>query len=104
MVLLRMSTHKYGDQAAPFSYPNWKCSPLFFVRPAGEGSFPSPRCPLRKHPASTISINRRVYPLYATLLFSRESKAEFMTASVFGDIIYENWLFDMPKLFDIAAL
>ena len=81
---------------------------MFFVRPAGKGSFPSPRCPHHlvtpQAPRKPTSTYRRVYPLYATLLFSRESKAEFMTASVFGDIIYENWLFDMPKLFDIAAL
>lgn len=36
-----------------------------------------------------------------TLLFFQE---DFITPSTFGEILYENFLFDIPKIMDICAL
>ena len=34
----------------------------------------------------------------------KESSTNYITPEVFGDIIYENFLFDIPRLLDICAL
>ena len=34
----------------------------------------------------------------------RESKQDFMQPETFAGIIYENWLFDLPKMLDIVAI
>lgn len=34
----------------------------------------------------------------------RETKFEFMSKEFFGNLIYENFLFDIPRLMDISAL
>jgi activating signal cointegrator complex subunit 2 len=33
-----------------------------------------------------------------------ESPTDFIEASVFGDILYENFIFDIPRLMDICVL
>ena len=39
--------------------------------------------------------------LHSFALFLQE---DFITVSTFGDILYENFLFDIPKIMDICAL
>ena len=34
----------------------------------------------------------------------RESKQDFMQPETFAGIIYENWLFDVPKMLDIVSI
>jgi activating signal cointegrator complex subunit 2 len=47
---------------------------------------------------------RLVFMVLLRTATHRESKKEFMEGETFGGIIYENWLFDIPKLFDIVAV
>lgn len=53
-------------------------------------------------------LERDIYRLvFMTLLRSathRESKQDFMQPETFAGIIYENWLFDIPKMLDIVAI
>lgn len=41
---------------------------------------------------------------YATLTSSTSLQEHFFTPAVFGEIIYENFLFDIPKLLDLCVL
>lgn len=34
----------------------------------------------------------------------KESSTNFITPEIFGEIIYENYLFDIPRLLDMCAL
>ncbi|KAK0044479.1 activating signal cointegrator 1 complex subunit 2 [Biomphalaria pfeifferi] len=47
---------------------------------------------------------RLVYLTYLRMATHKESKEHFITPEVFGDIIYENFLFDIPKILDICSL
>jgi hypothetical protein len=35
---------------------------------------------------------------------NRESEADFMDARYFADLVYDKWIFDVPKIFDICTL
>lgn len=35
---------------------------------------------------------------------NRESATDFMDARYFADLVYDKWIFDVPKIFDICTL
>jgi hypothetical protein len=35
---------------------------------------------------------------------NRESATDFMDARYFADVVYDKWIFDVPKIFDICTL
>ncbi|KAL8589040.1 hypothetical protein ACOMHN_055053 [Nucella lapillus] len=49
-------------------------------------------------------VTRLVFFTYLRMATYKESKESWLTASVFGEIIYQNFLFDIPKLMDLCAL
>ncbi|XP_031568463.1 activating signal cointegrator 1 complex subunit 2-like [Actinia tenebrosa] len=49
-------------------------------------------------------INKRVFMVLLRMSTHKESKDCFLTPSTFGEIIYENFLFDIPKIMDICAV
>ncbi|KAH9500008.1 Activating signal cointegrator 1 complex subunit 2 [Bulinus truncatus] len=51
-----------------------------------------------------LELCRLVYLTYVRKATFKESKDNFITPEVFGDIIYENFLFDIPKILDICSL
>ncbi|XP_058492401.1 activating signal cointegrator 1 complex subunit 2 [Solea solea] len=50
------------------------------------------------------SIHRMVFLTFLRMATHKESKENFLTPSVFGEIIYENFLFDIPKILDLCVL
>lgn len=49
-------------------------------------------------------LHRNVFMILLRLSTYRETKKDVLTPSVFGDILYENWLIDVPMMLDIAAI
>ncbi|KAJ4942433.1 hypothetical protein JOQ06_012299 [Pogonophryne albipinna] len=49
-------------------------------------------------------IHRAVFLTFLRMATHKESKESFLTPSVFGEIIYENFLFDIPKFLDLCVL
>ncbi|KAL5020282.1 hypothetical protein ScPMuIL_003174 [Solemya velum] len=49
-------------------------------------------------------VTRLVFMTYLRMSTHKESKDHFITPSVFGEILYENFLFDIPKIFDLCVL
>ncbi|KAG7220482.1 hypothetical protein INR49_018201 [Caranx melampygus] len=47
------------------------------------------------------SIHRMVFLTFLRMATHKESKDNFFTPDVFGEIIYENFLFDIPKILDL---
>ena len=45
-----------------------------------------------------------VLKLFYRLSFREQSEEEYLPLDVYADIVYENFLFDMPKLYDIVAI
>ncbi|XP_051924893.1 activating signal cointegrator 1 complex subunit 2 [Hippocampus zosterae] len=50
------------------------------------------------------SLHRAVFFAFLRMATHKESKENFITPAVFGDILYENFLFDVPKMMDLCAL
>ncbi|XP_037633277.1 activating signal cointegrator 1 complex subunit 2 [Sebastes umbrosus] len=50
------------------------------------------------------SVHRAVFLTFLRMATHKESKENFLTPSVFGEIIYENFLFDIPKILDLCVL
>ncbi|KAM7391117.1 hypothetical protein PAMP_021833 [Pampus punctatissimus] len=50
------------------------------------------------------SIHRAVFLTFLRMATHKESKENFLTPAVFGEIIYENYLFDIPKILDLCVL
>uniref|UniRef100_A0A671U3U3 Activating signal cointegrator 1 complex subunit 2 n=1 Tax=Sparus aurata TaxID=8175 RepID=A0A671U3U3_SPAAU len=50
------------------------------------------------------SVHRAVFLTFLRMATHKESKENFITAAVFGEIIYENFLFDIPKILDLCVL
>lgn len=59
-------------------------------------------------PGDTDNLHDRVTHLvflaYLRMATYKESKENWMTPEVFGEIIYENFLFDIPKMLDLCAI
>lgn len=51
-----------------------------------------------------VELCRLVFMTFLRISTHKESKEHFLTPNVFGDILYENFLFDIPKLMDMCAL
>nr|XP_019964627.1 PREDICTED: activating signal cointegrator 1 complex subunit 2 isoform X1 [Paralichthys olivaceus] len=50
------------------------------------------------------SVHKVVFLTFLRMATHKESKESFLTPSVFGEIIYENFLFDIPKILDLCVL
>ncbi|XP_070552023.1 activating signal cointegrator 1 complex subunit 2-like [Ptychodera flava] len=50
------------------------------------------------------SVHRLVFMTFLRMSTHKESQEHHITPSAFGEIIYENFLFDIPKLFDLCVL
>ncbi|XP_076125813.1 activating signal cointegrator 1 complex subunit 2 [Alosa pseudoharengus] len=49
-------------------------------------------------------IHRSVFMVFLRMATHKESKENFITPEVFGEIIYNNFLFDIPKILDLCVL
>uniref|UniRef100_A0A8B9SQA6 Activating signal cointegrator 1 complex subunit 2 n=1 Tax=Anas platyrhynchos TaxID=8839 RepID=A0A8B9SQA6_ANAPL len=49
-------------------------------------------------------LHRSVFLTFLRMSTHKESKDHFITPSVFGEIIYNNFLFDIPKILDLCVL
>nr|CAB3223416.1 activating signal cointegrator 1 complex subunit 2-like [Phallusia mammillata] len=49
-------------------------------------------------------VHRLVFLVFQRMSTTRESKSEFISKEYFGQLIYDNFLFDIPRLMDISAL
>ena len=45
-----------------------------------------------------------VLRMYYRLSFSKESEENFLSLQFYNKVVYDNWIFDMPKLVDLAAI
>ncbi|XP_035514403.1 activating signal cointegrator 1 complex subunit 2 [Morone saxatilis] len=50
------------------------------------------------------SVHRAVFLTFLRMATHKESKDNFITPAVFGEIIYDNFLFDIPKILDLCVL
>ncbi|XP_013875158.1 activating signal cointegrator 1 complex subunit 2 [Austrofundulus limnaeus] len=50
------------------------------------------------------ALHRAVFLTFLRMATHKESKENFFTPAVFGEIIYDNFLFDIPKLLDLCVL
>ncbi|XP_053180919.1 activating signal cointegrator 1 complex subunit 2 [Scomber japonicus] len=50
------------------------------------------------------SVHRMVFLTFLRMATHKESKENFITPVVFGEIIYDNFLFDIPKILDLCML
>ncbi|XP_022098496.1 activating signal cointegrator 1 complex subunit 2-like [Acanthaster planci] len=50
------------------------------------------------------SVHKLVFLTFLRMATCKETKESFITPSVFGDIIYENFLFDIAKLMELCVL
>jgi len=56
---------------------------------------------------SYLSLNRLytlMIKLFLRMSTAKESEGDFMTPDYFASLIYDNWVWDIPKLMDVAAL
>ncbi|XP_071095165.1 activating signal cointegrator 1 complex subunit 2-like [Haliotis cracherodii] len=51
-----------------------------------------------------LEVHRLVFMTCVRMATHKESKDDHITPSVFGDILYENFIFDVPKLLDLCVL
>ncbi|KAF7687153.1 activating signal cointegrator 1 complex subunit 2 [Silurus meridionalis] len=49
-------------------------------------------------------LHRSVFMVFLRMATHKESQENFITPSVFGEIIYDNFLFDIPKILDLCVL
>uniref|UniRef100_A0A147A728 Activating signal cointegrator 1 complex subunit 2 n=1 Tax=Fundulus heteroclitus TaxID=8078 RepID=A0A147A728_FUNHE len=50
------------------------------------------------------AVHRAVFLTFLRMATHKESKDHFFTPAVFGEIIYDNFLFDIPKILDLCVL
>lgn len=50
------------------------------------------------------SVHRLVFMVCLRMATHKESKDHYITPHVFGEIVYENFIFDIPKLMDLCAV
>uniref|UniRef100_A0A1A8Q9R2 Activating signal cointegrator 1 complex subunit 2 n=1 Tax=Nothobranchius pienaari TaxID=704102 RepID=A0A1A8Q9R2_9TELE len=50
------------------------------------------------------AIHRAIFLVFLRMATHKESKDSFLTPAVFGEIIYNNFLFDVPKMMDLCVL
>ncbi|XP_058230967.1 activating signal cointegrator 1 complex subunit 2 [Hemibagrus wyckioides] len=49
-------------------------------------------------------LHRSFFMVFLRMATHKESKENFITPAVFGEIIYDNFLFDIPKILDLCVL
>ncbi|XP_062505519.1 activating signal cointegrator 1 complex subunit 2-like [Corticium candelabrum] len=50
------------------------------------------------------SVHRRVFMVFLRMTTNRENQDDFLSDEAFGDILYENFLLDIPKMMDLCIL
>ncbi|XP_047238497.1 activating signal cointegrator 1 complex subunit 2 [Girardinichthys multiradiatus] len=50
------------------------------------------------------AVHKAVFLTFLRMATHKESKEHFFTPAVFGEIIYDNFLFDIPKILDLCVL
>uniref|UniRef100_A0A3Q3X1R2 CUE domain-containing protein n=1 Tax=Mola mola TaxID=94237 RepID=A0A3Q3X1R2_MOLML len=50
------------------------------------------------------TIHKAVFLTFLRMATHKESKENFITPAVFGEIIYDNFIFDIPKILDLCVL
>uniref|UniRef100_A0A8C7Y7K3 Activating signal cointegrator 1 complex subunit 2 n=1 Tax=Oryzias sinensis TaxID=183150 RepID=A0A8C7Y7K3_9TELE len=50
------------------------------------------------------SLHKLVFLTFVRMATHKESKENFFTPAVFGEILYDNFLFDIPKILDLCVL
>ncbi|XP_061672442.1 activating signal cointegrator 1 complex subunit 2 [Syngnathoides biaculeatus] len=50
------------------------------------------------------ALHRAVFFVFLRMATHKESKENFITPAVFGEVLYENYLFDIPKIMDLCML
>ncbi|KAM4746080.1 activating signal cointegrator 1 complex subunit 2 isoform 1-T2 [Anableps anableps] len=50
------------------------------------------------------AVHKAVFLTFLRMATHKESKEHFITPAVFGEIIYDNFLFDIPKILDLCVL
>lgn len=58
----------------------------------------------RSPPAAEGQLARRVFMILLRMSQWKEDDAHFMTPAEFGEMIYEQWLWDVPSLLDVAVV
>eukprot|EP00050_Salpingoeca_kvevrii_P017016 m.60837 g.60837 ORF g.60837 m.60837 type:complete len:681 (-) comp7308_c0_seq1:72-2114(-) len=49
-------------------------------------------------------VNRQFFMVFLRLSTDHEASDSFMTAEAYANLIYDNWVFDVPKLLDLCAI
>ena len=49
-------------------------------------------------------MHRRVFAVFVRLSTHKESPEDFFSEDAFADIVYQHYLFDVPKVFDLCRL
>ena len=50
------------------------------------------------------SVHRRVFATFVRLSTHKESTQDFFSEDAFAEILYQNFLFDVPKIMDLCHL
>ena len=58
----------------------------------------------RSPPAAEGQLARRVFMILLRMSQWKEDDAHFMTQEEFGEMVYEQWLWDVPSLLDVAVV
>ncbi|XP_061622920.1 activating signal cointegrator 1 complex subunit 2 [Phyllopteryx taeniolatus] len=70
--------------------------------PRGLDLAPVPLSPVAAE--SQRALHRAVFFAFLRMATHKESKESFITPAVFGEVLYENYLFDVPKMMDLCML
>jgi len=49
-------------------------------------------------------VHRKTFFVFLRLSTHKESSSDFMSTATFAKLVYDNFLFDIPKMMDIAVL
>uniref|UniRef100_A0A4W4F4I2 CUE domain-containing protein n=1 Tax=Electrophorus electricus TaxID=8005 RepID=A0A4W4F4I2_ELEEL len=75
-----------------------------YLRLSPRGTDPPPLYSSPAVMAMQHSLHRSVFMVFLRMATHKESKENFLTPAVFAEIIYDNFLFDIPKILDLCVL
>jgi activating signal cointegrator complex subunit 2 len=64
----------------------------------------APRTVTHSSSLATKMMHKNVFLIYLRMSTHKESVQDTISRDVFGEIVYDNFLFDMPKIFDLCCL